>query len=125
MNRPDADAAGPAGAGAPALAVAGIAALLASTCCVVPLVLALVGISGAWIGQLHRMAPYSEALTGVAVLALLLAAWRIYRPMPQGAQCEPGSSCARAGPATRRWFWAMAVLTLLPIVARLAAPLFY
>jgi mercuric ion transport protein len=110
---------------APALTLAGIAALLASTCCVVPLVLALVGVSGAWVSQLHWMAPYSEAFTILAVGALLLAAWRIYRPVPQGAVCEEGTSCARASAATRGWFWVLAGLTLVPLVVRLAAPLFY
>lgn len=127
MNGPSALADEPAAPGktAPALALAGVAALLSSTCCVGPLVLAIVGISGTWIGQLRRMEPYSEALTAVAVVALLLAAQRIYRPARAGEVCEPGSACERTRPAVRRWFWAMAALTLLPWVVRAAAPLFY
>lgn len=119
------DAGPPAGDAAPVLTLAGVAALLASTCCVLPLVLAIAGISGAWIGQLRRMEPYSEVLTALAVFALLLAGWRIYRPAAPGAQCDAGTVCARAGIATRTWFWVLAALTLLPIVVRLAAPLFY
>lgn len=127
MNVPAVAANDPVGSesSAPALTLAGIAAGLASTCCVLPLVLTLVGVSGAWTAQLHWLAPYSGALTALAVAALLFAAWRIYRPLPQGAVCAPGTSCARASAATRGWFWAMAVLTLVPLAVRLAAPLFY
>lgn len=99
---------------APALTLAGIAALLASACCVAPLVLAIAGISGAWIARLRTMEPYSDALTLLAVAALVLAGWRIYRP-----------SCTKAGLATRSWFWVLAALALLPVLVRLAAPLFY
>lgn len=124
---------GPAAAGdepapgktGPALALAGIAALLASTCCVLPLAFAIVGVSGAWIAQLHWMTPYSGALTALAVAALLVAGWRIYGPASRQAACEPGGACARAGAAARNWFWVLAGLTLLPLVLRLAAPLFY
>jgi mercuric ion transport protein len=124
---PGADAAEPApeGKSTPALARAGIAALLASTCCVLPLVFAIVGVSGAWIAQLHWMTPYSGALSALAVVALAIAGWRIYGPARQGAQCEADSVCARTSGAARGWFWALAALTLLPLVLRFAAPLFY
>jgi mercuric ion transport protein len=107
------------------LTLAGISALLASTCCVFPLVFALVGVSGAWIGQLRRMEPYSYPLTALAVVSLLLAGWRIWRPaMPDGAQCE-ADACVRNNAAARRWFWAMAVLTVLPIAVTQSAHFFY
>lgn len=127
MNGPaaGADEPAPGGKTGPALALAGIAALLASTCCVLPLVFAIVGVSGAWIAQLHWMTPYSGALTVLAGVALLVAGWRIYGPASKQAVCEPGSVCARTGNATRGWFWALAALTLLPLVLRLVAPLFY
>lgn len=107
------------------LTLAGISALLASTCCVAPLLFALVGVSGAWIGQLRRMEPYSYPLTALAVASLLLAGWRIWRPaMPQGAQCET-DACARSNNVARRWFWAMAALTVLPIAVSQSAHFFY
>lgn len=107
------------------LTLAGISALLASTCCVVPLVLALVGVSGAWIGQLRRMEPYSYPLTALALVSLVLAGWRIWRPaMPDGAQCE-ADACVRSNAAARRWFWAMAALAVLPIAVSQSAHFFY
>jgi mercuric ion transport protein len=116
------------GAGsAPALTLAGIAALLSSACCVLPLVFAIVGISGAWIVQLRVFEPWSSWLTGLALASLGLAAWRLYRPAKGGAAtCEPGNAaCSATTLAARRWFWLVVVLTLVPIVVPLAAPLFY
>ncbi|HET8747216.1 MAG TPA: mercuric transporter MerT family protein [Ramlibacter sp.] len=116
----------PAGATAPALTLAGIAALLSSACCVMPLFFAIVGISGAWIGQLRVLQPWSVPLSGLALLALALAGWRLYRPAAAAA-CDTAdpAACRRAGSTARRWFWLVAVLTLVPIVVPLAAPLFY
>ena len=120
-------AVGPAEAPAPrsasALWLAGLAALLASSCCVLPLVFVLVGVSGAWIAQLTLLQPYSLWLEALAVAALAIAGWRIYRPR---LRSEPGAvSCPATRPAARAWFWIIAVLTLLPIVVSLLAPLFY
>jgi mercuric ion transport protein len=109
------------------LAVAGLAALLASGCCVAPLVLALAGVSGAWIGQMRRIEPWSPWLLGVSFVALALAAWRLYRRAPGGGRaCDIGdAACRRANVTARRWFWGVAVLALVPIVVPLAAPWFY
>lgn len=41
-----------------ALAAGGLAAILASTCCLGPLVLVALGVSGAWIGNLTALEPY-------------------------------------------------------------------
>jgi mercuric ion transport protein len=40
-----------------ALATGGLAAILASTCCLGPLVLVALGVSGAWIGNLTLLEP--------------------------------------------------------------------
>jgi len=111
-----------------ALMLAGGAALLASTCCVLPLVLVVVGISGAWIGQLHRLAPYSPWLTATAIVSLVAAGWWIYRPTAKDSgHCAVGNgrACGALGAFGRRWFWLVAVLTAVPIAASLLAPSFY
>ena len=111
---------------ASALTLAGIAALLSSACCVVPLVLAIVGISGSWIGHLRILAPWSGALSVVAVVALCCAGWRIYRrPVDVVCDTRNPAGCQQMGRGLRRWFWLVVVLTLLPFVVSLAAPLFY
>jgi mercuric ion transport protein len=115
-----------AGGSASALTLAGIAALLSSACCVMPLVFAIVGISGAWIGQLRRLAPWSAPLSVLALASLGFAAWRLYRPAATAA-CDTSdpAACRRVGGAARRWFWLVVVLTLVPLLVPLAAPLFY
>ena len=111
---------------APALTVAGVAALLACGCCVAPLLLALAGISGAWIGQMRRIEPYSPWLMGLSFGALALAGWRLYRRPAAGAACSvDGVACRRANGMARRWFWLVAVLAFVPVAVPLVAPWFY
>ena len=55
-------------------------AILASTCCLGPLVLVALGFSGAWIGNLTVLEPYLPLFIGVALVALLFAWRRIFRP---------------------------------------------
>ena len=115
------------GNSAPVLTLAGVAALLASACCVLPLLLAVVGISGAWISQLRWLEPYSTALIGLAIGSLSLAGWRLFRSTP-GAEraCDAdGTDCRRVNATARHWFWLVALLTMIPILVPLVAPLFY
>src|SRR5260221_14704717 len=78
------------------LFVGGLAAILASTCCLGPLVLVALGLSGAWIGNLTLLEPYRPLFIGCALVALFFAGRRIFRPA-QG--CEPGE--LSAPPLTR------------------------
>jgi len=111
---------------APALALAGLAALLASSCCVLPLALALAGISGAWISQLRVMEPYSDGLLVLAVAALAWAAWRIYGRSARAASvCEADEACLPVSQSVRSWFWLLVLTTMVPLLVPLAAPWFY
>ncbi|EQM69794.1 hypothetical protein L682_12025 [Aquipseudomonas alcaligenes OT 69] len=65
-----------------ALFTGGLAAILASACCLGPLVLIALGFSGAWIGNLTVLEPYRPIFIGVALVALFFAWRRIYRPSP-------------------------------------------
>lgn len=78
-------------AGLRLLFAGGLAAFLASACCLGPLVLLMLGISGAWIGSLRSLEPYRPIFIGVAALALVLASRRLWRP---AASCPPGEICA-------------------------------
>lgn len=102
----------------------GLAALLASACCLGPLVLIMVGVSGAWIAYLTALEPYQLIFIGAAILALFLAARQIWRP---AAACEPGQICSV--PAVKRkykWFFGLVVFLLVAGIGfPLIAPWFY
>lgn len=55
------------------LLAGGLAAVLASTCCLGPLVLITLGVSGAWIGNLSALEPWRPLFIGAALAALALA----------------------------------------------------
>lgn len=119
--------ANPPARGQGALLAAGSAALLASGCCVAPLALALLGVSGAWIGQLRVLEPWSPWLLGGALGALGLAAWQIYRrPASDAAACAVDDpACGQTRRGLRRWFWMVALLTAVPLLLPRVAPWFY
>lgn len=103
-----------------------LAAIVASVCCLGPLVLVTIGVSGAWISNLTLLEPYRPVSIGVALVFMGLA-WRgIYRA-PAAAQCEPGTLCAL--PQTNRvyrvMFWVVSALVLLALGFPYLAPLFY
>src|SRR5712692_1831166 len=101
--------------GRTALMSGGLAAILASTCCLGPLVLVAFGFSGAWIGNLTRLEPYRPFFIGAALVALFFAGRRIFRPVQA---CEPGELCAV--PRTRQIykivFGIVCVLVLIALV---------
>ncbi len=107
-----------------ALLTGGLAAILASACCLGPLVLLTLGISGAWIGNLTLLEPYRPIFIGVAVAALLVAGWQIWRP---AVACSSGKVCV--GPRVRfsyqLLFGVVAVLVLIALIFPNVAPWFY
>src|SRR5450830_351700 len=106
------------------LLAGGLAALLASTCCLGPLVLITLGLSGAWISKLTVLEPYQPIFIGAAMVALFFAGKRIWRPV---AQCAPGEICSL--PSRRRGyqilFVSVCTLLLMALVFPLIAPWFY
>lgn len=107
-----------------ALFIGGLTALLASTCCLGPLVLITLGFSGAWIGNLTMLEPYRPIFIGVALVAMFFA-WRsIFRPVQA---CNPGDVCAipQVRATYKFLFWVVAALTLLALGFPYLAPLFY
>ena len=110
--------------GATALFAGGVAAILASTCCLGPLVLVSLGISGAWIGNLTALEPYRPIFIGAALIALFFAARSIFRP---AQACHPGEVCAM--PRTRSvykfMFWICATLVVVAITYPYVARFFY
>lgn len=113
-----------ASAGRVALFAGGVAALLASACCLGPLVLLMLGISGAWIGNLAALEPYRPIFIGVALAAVYFAHRRIFRP---AAECLPGEVCAvpAVSRAYKNVFWVVVALLGVALLFPYVAPLFY
>ena len=101
-----------------------IAGIGASVCCVGPLVLLALGISGVWIGSLTALEPYRPIFIGLTLLFVSLAFRRLYL-VPQS--CAPGTPCAdpRTGKRQRLTFWVVAVLLVGLLAIPSFAPLFY
>jgi mercuric ion transport protein len=98
------------------LAAGALAAVGASLCCVGPLVLIGLGISGAWIGTLTALEPV-RPLFIVATLAFLALAFRKLYLLQH--RCEPGTACAEPRVRGRQkltfWVVGLAALGLLAI----------
>ncbi len=73
-----------------------LGAIAASACCVLPLTLFSLGISGAWIGQLTALSPYQPVFILITVGFLGYGYWLVYRK-PK-TPCADGEACARALP---------------------------
>ena len=83
---------------APKLLAAGglLGALAASSCCILPVVLFTLGISGAWIGNFTQLAPYKPYFIAVTAAFLGGGYWLVYRS--SSFACADGDACARALP---------------------------
>tara|TARA_R110002072_G_scaffold253031_2_gene411796 strand:+ start:206 stop:556 length:351 start_codon:yes stop_codon:yes gene_type:complete len=106
------------------LLAGGFAALLASACCTGPLVLVVLGFSGAWIGNLTALEPYRPWFLGAALVAMVFACRQIYWP---ARACEPGDVCAapKVHGAYKAAFWFVALLIVIAAVFPYVLPLFY
>jgi len=101
-----------------------LAAIVASVCCVGPLVLLALGISGAWIGSLTAFEPLRPVFVAVTLVFLGLAFRRLYLvPLV----CAPGTACAdpRTTKRQRFIFWVVSALVLGLLAVPWVAPLFY
>lgn len=104
-----------------------LAAIVASACCLGPLVLVTLGISGAWISNLSALEPYRPVLIGVALVFMAFAYREIFVKAAQPEACEPGALCA--APQTNRTyrviFWVVSALVLFALAFPYFVPLFY
>ena len=107
-----------------ALFAGGLAAILASTCCLGPLILVALGFSGAWIGNLTALEPYRPIFIGVALVAMFFAWRRIFRPVQA---CKPDEVCAIPQVLTtyKIIFWGVSVLVLIALGFPYVVPFFY
>jgi mercuric ion transport protein len=108
------------------LAAAGglLGALAASSCCILPLTLFGLGVSGAWIGNFTRLAPYQPWFIAATIAFLGYGYWLVYRS--SRLACADGEACAR--PLPNRIVRAGLILATVLVAAALGfdfiAPMF-
>lgn len=106
------------------LALGGLAAVAASACCLGPLILISIGISGSWISHLTALDPYRPWFIALALIALLLAWKRIFRPVEA---CSPDEVCAvpQVARIYKVLFWIVLAFVLVSIGFPYVMPYFY
>jgi mercuric ion transport protein len=73
-----------------------ISALAASSCCILPVVLFSLGISGAWIGSFTQLAPYQPYFIAATLAFIGTGYWLVYRSSK--LTCADGDACTRPLP---------------------------
>jgi mercuric transport protein len=107
------------------LAAAISAAVAASACCTVPLLLVSLGVGGAWVGSLTAFEPYRPFFVALAVGALGYVAWREWRAARlaasgsdasgSGVDCDCEGDAVR--PRTRRAVLGVGALAAVLLLA--------
>lgn len=97
-----------------ALAITG--GLLASVCCVGPLLLVVLGAGGAWLAQLRVLEPLRPGLSLLALAVLAYAHYRSWRRQRASCQCSSRAETA--------WLWAGTVVVLAAVASPYVLPYF-
>ncbi len=101
-----------------------LGALAASSCCILPLVLFGLGVSGAWIGNFTQLASYQQYFIAATLVFLGGGYWLVYRS--RKLACAVGDACAR--PLSNRpvmfGLVAATVLVIAAVAFDLLAPIF-
>ncbi len=97
-------------------------AILASSCCILPLVFLMLGVSGAWIGNLTALEPYKDYFAVVTLIFIGLGFWHVYVKPRQ--ECEEGY-CAtpKSDRVIKTILWVSTVLVLLALTVDFWAPI--
>jgi len=96
-----------------------LGALAASSCCILPLVLFGLGISGAWIGNLTQLAPYQPYFIAATLGFLGAGYWMVYRASKRA--CTHSDVCAR--PLSHRLVKSALILATILVMAALGVDL--
>lgn len=102
-----------------------IGGVLASSCCIVPLVLVTLGLSGAWVGNLTALEPYKPYTAGAALVFIGLGFRQVY--FKAKPACVDGSFCAKPQSSliAKTALWIATLLVLFSVTINWWAPLFY
>lgn len=99
-----------------------LGALAASSCCIIPLILFSLGVSGAWVGNLTALAPYKPIFITITFGFLGYGYWMVYR---KPKACADGATCARPLPDTlvKSALWGSTLLIAVAISWNQIAPI--
>ncbi len=102
-----------------------VGAILASSCCIVPLILITFGVSGAWIGNLRALEPYKPIFILITLGFLAAGFWHVY--FKKQKPCDDDSYCAKPASSrlTKIALWIGSFIVLLALTINYWAPLFY
>jgi mercuric ion transport protein len=98
-----------------------LGAVAASTCCIVPLILFSLGVSGAWIGNLTALEPYKPIFIAITLGFLGYGYWMVYfKPKA----CAEGETCARPLPnrLVKSALWGSTFLIVIALFWNWIAP---
>ncbi len=102
-----------------------IGALAMSSCCIAPLVLFSLGITGAWIANLTALYPYKPLFFFVTAAFLAGGFYKVYHK-PALTNCEPGSYCAspQSDRITKIMLWSASILVAAALAFPYITPMF-
>ncbi|WP_417461179.1 mercuric transporter MerT family protein [Kordiimonas sp.] len=98
-----------------------IGAILASSCCILPFVFLMLGVSGAWIGNLTVLEPYKDYFAAVTLVFLGVGFWQVY--IKPKKQCDEGyCATAKSDRIIKIILWVSTALVLLALTVDVWAP---
>ncbi len=100
-----------------------LGALAVSSCCILPLVLFSLGMTGTWLGTLTALYPYKWFFFAPAAGFIAGGFYLVYRK-PKAGLCEDGASCAplASDRINKLALWSSTVLVLAALAFPYAAP---
>jgi mercuric ion transport protein len=105
-----------------------LAGIGASACCVGPLLLLSLGISGAWIGNLTSLEPYRPIFIVLTLIFVGLAFRKLYlvpQTCSQTCNSEAGCTADRTRKSQRLIFWIVVPLLVCLVASPWLIPIFY
>jgi len=101
-----------------------LGAVLVSSCCIAPLVLITLGVSGAWIGNLTSLKAYQPIFLVITVSFLAYGFWRAYGTPKR--DCDSGACATSVSDrALKVVLWVATGVVVLAMTADFWAPVFY
>ncbi len=100
-----------------------LGAVAMSSCCILPLALFSLGVTGAWIGNLTALYPYKLYFL-IPTAAFLAGGFYLVYRRPRANECEPGGGCVTSlsDRINRVVLWSATLLTAMALAFPYVAP---